>query len=168
MQKIAVYPGTFDPVTFGHVHITQRAAKLFDKVIMAIALDSSKKTLFTVEERMALIEECCLADLPNVEIEIFEGLLVNYVKKKGAVAIIRGLRAVSDFENEMQMASINRHLNENVETIFLMTDSEYSFISSSVIKNVAALGGDVSHFVPPAVEKALKKKFKVGEINGKR
>lgn len=166
MQKIAVYPGTFDPVTFGHMHITQRAAKLFDKVIMAVALDNNKRTLFTAEERKALIEECCLADLPNVEIEIFDGLLVNYVRKKGAVAIIRGLRAVSDFENEMQMASVNRHLNQNVETIFLMTDAEYSFISSSVIKNVAALGGDVSHFVPPSVEKALKKKYKEGENRG--
>lgn len=167
MQKIAVYPGTFDPVTFGHMHITQRAAKLFDKVIMAVALDNNKKTLFTAEERLTLIKECCLNGLPNVEIEIFDGLLVDYVEKKGAVAIIRGLRAVSDFEYEMQMASVNRNLNENLETIFLMADPEHSFISSSIIKNVAALGGDVSHFVPPSVEKALKNKYKVGENHGK-
>lgn len=166
LQKIAVYPGTFDPVTFGHMHIIKRAAKLFDKVIMAVALDNNKKTLFTAEERIALIKECCLGDLPNVEIELFDGLLVNYVEQKGAVAIIRGLRAVSDFEFEMQMASVNRHLNENVETIFFMADAEYSFVSSSIIKSVAALDGDVSHFVPVTVEKALKNKYKVGENHG--
>jgi len=166
LQKIAVYPGTFDPVTFGHIHIIKRASKLFDKVIMAVASDNYKKTLFTADERLELIRKCCLGDLPNVELEIFDGLLVKYVEKKGAVAIIRGLRAVSDFEYEMQMASVNRHLDEKVETIFLMTDAEYSFISSSIIKNVASLGGDIRHFVPEIVEEALKKKYKVGENYG--
>jgi len=167
LEKIAVYPGTFDPVTFGHIHIIKRAAKLFDKVIMAISSDNYKKTLFTAEERLALIKECCLEDLPNVELDIFDGLLVDYVEKKGAVAIIRGLRAVSDFEFEMQMASVNRHLDEKVETIFLMTDAEYSFISSSIIKNVASLGGDIRHFVPDIVVESLRKKYKVGENHGK-
>lgn len=163
--KIAVYPGTFDPVTFGHIHIINRAAKLFDKVIMAVAEDSHKQTTFTVEERLKLVEECCLAQLENVELDVFDGLLVDYVEKKGAVAIIRGLRAVSDFEYEMQMASINRHLDERVETVFLMTDAEYSFISSSIIKNVANLGGDIEQFVPTIVADALRKKYKVGDSN---
>lgn len=165
-MKIAVYPGTFDPVTFGHMHIIKRAAKLFDQVIMAVALETNKKTLFTADERLSLIKECCLDDLKNVELEFFDGLLVDYVKKKGAVAIIRGLRAVSDFEYEMQMASVNRQLAETVETIFLMTDPEYSFISSSIIKNVAALDGDIRYFVPDVVAKALRKKYKVGENHG--
>ncbi|MDK2823228.1 MAG: pantetheine-phosphate adenylyltransferase [Clostridia bacterium] len=163
MTKIAVYPGTFDPVTFGHMHIIKRAARLFDKVIMAVAADNYKKTIFTVEERLHLIRECCLDGLPNVELDVFNGLLVDYLHKKGAVAIIRGLRAVSDFEYEMQMASINRHLDQRVETIFLMTDAEYSFISSSIIKNVAELGGDIEQFVPGIVVEALRKKYKVGE-----
>ncbi|MGI6225027.1 MAG: pantetheine-phosphate adenylyltransferase [Peptococcales bacterium] len=165
-MKIAVYPGTFDPVTYGHMHIIKRAAKLFDRVIMAVALETNKKTLFTAEERIALIKECCLEGLDNVELELFDGLLVDYVRKKKAVAIIRGLRAVSDFEFEMQMASVNRQLAESVETIFLMTDPEYSFISSSIIKNVASLDGEVRYFVPEVVANALRKKYKVGEMSG--
>jgi len=166
LERIAVYPGTFDPVTDGHINIIKRAAKLFDKVIMAVSSDNYKKTLFTVEERLALIKECCLEDLPNVELGVFDGLLVDYLESKGAIAIIRGLRAVSDFEYEMQMASVNHLLNEKVETVFLMTDAEYSFISSSIIKNVAALGGNIDHFVPMVVGEALRKKYKVGERHG--
>ncbi|MFZ7104671.1 MAG: pantetheine-phosphate adenylyltransferase [Peptococcaceae bacterium] len=165
-EKIAVYPGTFDPVTFGHIHIINRAAKLFDKVIMAVACDSHKKTTFTIEERLNLVKKCCMHDLENVELDVFDGLLVDYVEAKGAVAIIRGLRAVSDFEFEMQMASINRHLDERVETIFLMTDAEYSFISSSIIKNVGALGGNIEQFVPGIVAEALRNKYKVGDGRG--
>ncbi|MFZ5943213.1 MAG: pantetheine-phosphate adenylyltransferase [Bacillota bacterium] len=166
MGKIAVYPGTFDPVTYGHMHIIKRAAKMFDKVIMAVASDNYKKTVFNLDERLNLIKVCCLYDLPNVELDVFDGLLVNYLRQKGAVAIIRGLRAVSDFEYEMQMASVNRHLDNKVETVFLMTDPEYSFISSSIIKNVAALGGDIQQFVPENVAQALKNKYKVGENRG--
>jgi len=160
MERVAVYPGTFDPVTFGHMHIIKRAAKLFDKVIMAVANDNYKNTIFTLEERLELIRACCLDDLPNVELETFEGLLVDYLEKKGAIAIIRGLRAVSDFEYEMKMASINKQLNQKIETVFLMTDAEYSFISSSLIKNVAELGGDIEYFVPKIVADALREKYK--------
>jgi len=160
LERIAVYPGTFDPVTDGHINIIKRAAKLFDKVIMAVSSDSYKKTLFTVEERLSLIKDCCLEDLPNVELDVFGGLLVDYLDRKGAIAIIRGLRAVSDFEYEMQMASVNHLLNEKVETVFLMTDAEYSFISSSIIKDVASLGGNIDHFVPMVVGEALRKKYK--------
>ncbi|NLW25423.1 MAG: pantetheine-phosphate adenylyltransferase [Clostridia bacterium] len=160
MERVAVYPGTFDPVTFGHMNIIKRAAKLFDKVIMAVANDNYKNTIFTLEERLELIRACCLDDLPNVELETFEGLLVDYLEKKGAIAIIRGLRAVSDFEYEMKMASINKQLNQKIETVFLMTDAEYSFISSSLIKNVAELGGDIEYFVPKIVADALREKYK--------
>lgn len=162
LARIAVYPGTFDPVTFGHMHIIQRAAKMFDKVIMAVAADNYKKTLFNLEERVELIKTCCLDELDNVEVDVFNGLLVNYLEKKGAIAIIRGLRVISDFEYEMQMASINKHLNEQIETVFLMTDAEYSFISSSIIKNVAELGGEIEQFVPGIVAEALREKYKVG------
>lgn len=158
-MRVAIYPGTFDPVTYGHMHIIKRAAKIFDRVIIAVALETNKQTLFNADERLALIKKCCLGDFENIELEFFGGLLVDYVKKKGAVAIIRGLRAVSDFEYEMQMSSVNRQLNEAAETIFLMADPEYSFISSSIIKNVAALGGDIRYFVPVIVEKALVKKM---------
>ena len=164
MTKIAVYPGSFDPVTYGHVHIIQRAAKMFDKVIMAVAGENYKHTIFTLEERIQLIEACCVKDKENIEIDVFEGLLVDYLDEKGAVAIIRGLRAVSDFEYEMQMASINKHLNDKIETIFLMSDAEYSFISSSIIKNVAKLGGNINHFVPDVVAKALQEKYRAGEL----
>lgn len=160
MTKIAVYPGSFDPVTYGHVHIIQRAAKIFDKVIMAVTDDNYKSTIFSLEERLKLIERCCIQEKKNIEIDVFDGLLVDYMEKTGAVAIIRGLRAVSDFEYEMQMASINKHLNNRVETVFLMSDAEYSFISSSMIKNVARLGGDIDHFVPKEAAIALKEKFK--------
>jgi len=162
LTKIAVYPGTFDPVTFGHTHIIKRAAKIFDKIIVAVANDNYKQTIFTLEERLKLIEGCCLEDLPNVEIDVFDGLLVNYLEGKGAVAIIRGLRVVSDFEYEMQMASINKYLDERIETVFLMADAKYSFISSSIIKSVAQLGGNIEHFVPGIVAEALREKYKAG------
>ena len=168
MTKIAVYPGSFDPVTYGHVHIIQRAAKIFDKVIMAVTDDNYKNTIFSLEERLNLIKACCTQKNKNIEIDVFNGLLVDYMEKTGAVAIIRGLRAVSDFEYEMQMASINKHLNRRVETVFLMSDAEYSFISSTMIKNVARLGGDISHFVPEEVAVALKEKYKEKYMNKAR
>lgn len=167
VTTIAVYPGTFDPVTYGHINILKRAAKIFDKVIMAVAADNYKNTIFSVEERLSLIQQCCqkgcLKDIPNIEVDIFHGLLINYLEEKKAVAIIRGLRAISDFEYEMQMAAINKHLNCKVETVFLMTAAEYSFVSSSIIKSVAMMGGDVDKFVPPVVVDALKDKYKVGD-----
>lgn len=158
-MKIAVYSGTFDPLTNGHLSVLERAAKLFGKVYVAVALDNYKNTLFTMDERLALINESA-KHLPNVAAEAFEGLLVDFAKEKGAVAIVRGLRVISDFEYEMQMASFNKHLADGIDTVFLTAASNYSFVSSSMIKNIASLGGDISAFVPKPVEKALYDKYK--------
>lgn len=157
-MRVAIYPGTFDPVTKGHIHIAERASKIFDKIIIAVAVDNYKNTLFSVEERLHLMEES-VSYLNNVEVDCFSGLVADYAKEKKAQALIRGLRAVTDFENEMQIAEMNRHLNRGLETIFLMTAGEYSFISSSIIKQVAVLGGSVQEFVTPLVEKSLKEKY---------
>jgi len=154
----AVYPGTFDPVTYGHMHIAERASRLFGKVIIAVAADNYKKNLFTLEERLFLMREST-KHLKNVEVESFSGLVADYAKEKKAQALIRGLRAVSDFEYEMQIAAMNKHLNNNLETLFLMTQAEYSFLSSSSIKDVAMLGGDIEKLVPPIVVEKLKEKF---------
>ena len=157
-DKIAIYPGTFDPVTFGHLDVLERAARLFDKVIISVAVNTSKKTLFTVEERIDLIRKT--ADtIENLEIDVFEGLLVKYAEGKNAGAIIRGLRAISDFEYEFQMALTNRKISSKVETVFLMPNEKYSYISSTLVKEIAAYGGDVKSFVPSLVVKMLKKKF---------
>ena len=157
--KVAVYPGTFDPVTYGHIHIVKRTTKIFDKVVVAVANDNYKKTIFTVRERMDLLRACFRND-PKVEIDMFSGLIADYAVEKQAVALIRGLRAISDFEYEMQMAAMNRSLNSELETIFLMTDAKYSFISSTLIKKVACLGGDIDALVPSVVAKALEEKYK--------
>lgn len=157
-MRIAIYPGTFDPVTKGHIHIVERVCKIFDKVIIAVAKDNYKKNLFSLDERLELMKES-IKSFDNVEVDSFSGLVADYAKEKKAQALIRGLRAVTDFENEMQLAEMNRHLNTRLETIFLMTAGEYSFISSSLIKQVAVLGGDVSEFVPPIVEKNLIAKY---------
>ncbi|MFZ5754442.1 MAG: pantetheine-phosphate adenylyltransferase [Bacillota bacterium] len=158
-MRIAIYPGTFDPVTNGHIHIAERASKLFDKVIIAVAKDNYKNNLFSLEERLQMVEES-LQYLPNVEVDSFSGLLADYAVCKNAQALIRGLRAVSDFEYEMQLAAMNKRLNETLETVFLMTAGEYSFISSSMIKQVAVLGGCVKGLVPPIVEAGLKEKYR--------
>jgi pantetheine-phosphate adenylyltransferase len=158
-MSIAVCPGSFDPVTRGHLDIIQRGASVFDKVIVAVLINQNKTPLFTIEERIELLKEVT-AHLPNVEIDFFQGLLIDYMKTKKADAIIKGLRAVSDFEYEMQMASINRVMDEKIETFFMMTNNQYSFLSSSIVKEVAKYRGDVSTLVPPVVEKALKAKFK--------
>lgn len=158
-MKIAVYPGTFDPITNGHLDIVERAAKLFDQVVIGVAAENYKNNLFTLEERVALVRTT-VARLPNVQVEGFHGLLMDFVHAKKAQAIIRGLRAVSDFEYEFQMYLMNKKLDEKVETIFLMTANEYSFLSSSIIKQVASLGGCITGLVPAEVEKALKEKFK--------
>jgi pantetheine-phosphate adenylyltransferase len=159
MHNIAIYPGTFDPITNGHLDIIERAAALFDQVIVAVACDSTKPTVFSIQERMQMLQEI-IKNYPNVKVEKFSGLLVEYVRKKGARIIIRGLRAVSDFEHEFQMASINKRLNPNVETLFMMTHEDNFFLSSSAIKEIASLGGSLSEFVPKVVEETIKKRFK--------
>lgn len=158
MTKIAVVPGSFDPVTFGHLDIIKRGASVFDEIHVVVLNNSSKKPLFTVEERMALIREVT-ATLPNVHVDSFSGLLVEYANKVNAHAIVRGLRAVSDFEYEMQITSMNRVLDEKIETFFIMTNNQYSFLSSSIVKEVAKYGGNISELVPKQVEEALKMKF---------
>lgn len=158
LMRRAVYPGTFDPITNGHIHIAERAARLFDEVIVAVADTTYKENLFSLEERMELVKNS-IAHVPNIRVEVFTGLIADYVKEQKVGSLIRGLRAISDFEYEMQLAAMNKNLNENLETIFLMTASEYSFISSSLIKQVAVMGGNVSNLVPSFVEDALNKKY---------
>ncbi len=157
MKRIAVYPGTFDPITNGHVDLIKRSLTLFDKVIVSVAPNARKEPLFSALERVKMIREAT-ADLgERVEVEIFEGLLVEHVKRKGASVVVRGLRAVSDFEFELQMALMNRRLSHQVETVFMMPSEEYSYTSSTVIKEVAALGGDVSGLVPDCIIPYLRK-----------
>ena len=158
MQRIALYPGSFDPVTNGHLDVIRRASRLFDKVIIGIGTNAIKSPVFTPEERAALLREV-LAGQENLEVIIFSGLLKDAVVNLGACAVIRGLRAVSDFEWEFQMALMNRELDERCETLFLMPSPEYSFVSSTMIKEVAVLGGDIRAFVPPLVCQAVNKKF---------
>ena len=159
MMRTAIYPGSFDPVTNGHLDVVQRAAKLFDRVIIAIAQNESKTALFTLPERVALVREA-VTHLPNVETDSFSGLLVNYAAARQARAVVRGLRAISDFEFEFQLALMNRKLDENIETIFMMPKDTYTFLSSRIIKEIARLGGDVSQFVPPHVQAALTAKLR--------
>jgi len=150
----AIYPGTFDPITNGHIDLVHRASKLFEHVIVAVAINPTKTPAFNLSERVALAKET-LADLPNVEVCGFDGLLVDIAREKQAQVIIRGLRAVSDFEHEFQLAGMNRHMEPNVETMFLTPAEQFSYISSSLVREVAALGGDVSAFVAPCVAQAL-------------
>lgn len=157
-QKIAVYPGSFDPVTNGHLDIIERGLKLFDKLIVTIMFNPAKKSLFTVEERLELLEKS-LEKFPNIEIDSFSGLLVDYAAKQKARAILRGMRAVSDFEHEFQMALMNRRLNREIQTVFLITGTQWIFTSSSIIKEAARFGGNISSMVPPAVNEKLKKKL---------
>jgi len=157
-KRLAVYPGSFDPITNGHLDILTRGLELFDTVIVAIAHNIEKKALFTVEERKDLIRRS-VKDNVKVKVDSFEGLLVDYVKKVDAKTVIRGLRAMSDFEYEFQMASMNRELNRGMDTIFMMTSKDYFFISSRTIKEVASFSGCVAGLVPDVVEKKLKEKF---------
>ncbi len=157
-EKIAVVPGSFDPITNGHLDIIKRAADVFDIVYVAVLNNSSKQPLFNVEERISLIAEVT-KQFPNIRIESSSGLLIEYAQQKKAQAIVRGLRAVSDFEYEMQITSMNRVLDEHIETFFIMTKNQYSFLSSSIVKEVAKYGGNVSELVPKVVEQALKEKF---------
>ncbi|PGZ99516.1 pantetheine-phosphate adenylyltransferase [Bacillus pseudomycoides] len=159
MASIAISSGSFDPITLGHLDIIKRGAKVFEEVYVVVLNNSSKTPLFTVEERLELIREAT-KDIPNVKVDSHSGLLVEYARMRNANAILRGLRAVSDFEYEMQITSMNRKLEENVETFFIMTNNQYSFLSSSIVKEVARYGGNVAGLVPPIVERALKEKFK--------
>lgn len=157
-MRTVIYPGSFDPFTNGHLDIVQRAVKLFDTVIVAVANNEEKKPMFTLKERVALVHES-VRHFPNVRVDSLNGLLVDYVEKSGGQAIIRGLRAISDFEFEFQLALMNRKLNERIETIFMMPKDTYTFLSSRIIKEIARLGGEVKAFVPVHVESALKKKL---------
>lgn len=159
-MRIAIYPGTFDPFTNGHLDILERSSQLFDQVVVGVALETEKNTLFDVEARLDFIRSSIEeSGLSNVEVVSFGGLLMHFAESRGATAIIRGLRAVSDFEYEFQMALMNRNLNPEVETVFLMTSSDYAFLSSSTIKSVVRLGGSVRGLVPQQVEDALKKLY---------
>jgi pantetheine-phosphate adenylyltransferase len=156
-MKIAIYPGSFDPVTNGHLDILERALKLFDKVIITVALNTTKNPFFTEEERIMLLRQVTKR-YKNVEVDSFQGLLVDYVRQRKAIAVVRGLRAMTDFEYELQMALMNRKLDEKMETIFLMPTEKYTYLSSNVVREIARLGGDVSKFVPTVVLKELRKK----------
>jgi pantetheine-phosphate adenylyltransferase len=159
LKKIAIYPGTFDPITNGHVDLIERGLRIFDEIIVAIAENPKKAPLFTVEKRVKMASEA-VKGLSNVKVEPFDGLLMDYAKKKGASAVIRGLRAVSDFEYELQMALMNRRLVSEVETVFMMPSEEYSYLTSSIVKEVASLKGTVKGLVPEVVEKEFRKKFR--------
>lgn len=161
-MKLGIYPGTFDPITNGHLDLIERGLRIFDEIIIAVAPSPKKQPLFDLKERLQLIRES-VKDCQNVKVEAFSGLLVEYVKDKGGIAIIRGLRAVSDFEYELQMALMNRRLDMNIETVFMMPSEEFSFLTSTIVKEVASFGGSVKGLVPNVVDAALKKKFKAIE-----
>lgn len=161
-RKIAIVPGSFDPITYGHIDIIKRSAQLFDEVIVAILVNPDKKYLFTLEEREEMINES-IKDFKNVKVDSFSGLLVNYAKKVNSTVIVRGLRAVSDFEYEMQLTFMNKALDDNIETFYMMANKQYSFISSSIVKGVSGFGADLSRFVPKHVEERLEKKVKERE-----
>jgi pantetheine-phosphate adenylyltransferase len=155
--RLAIYPGSFDPLTNGHVDIIERGARLFDRVVVAILLNAGKQPLFSVDERVGIVREV-FAGTPNVEVETFQGLLVEYAQQKRASVIVRGLRAVADFEYELQMALMNRHLSADIETVFMMPAEQYTYVSSRLIKEIAALGGSLTGLVPPVVETRLARR----------
>ncbi|MBS4028999.1 MAG: pantetheine-phosphate adenylyltransferase [Ignavibacteriales bacterium] len=154
-MKIAIYPGTFDPITFGHIDVLERAAEIFDKVIVAVSTQSGKNPLFTLEERMAMVRDV-VKKKKNVSVESFHGLLMQYAKSKNAIAVVRGLRAISDFEYEFQMALTNKKLVAEINTVFLMPNEKYTYLNSTIVREIALFGGDLSSFVPSSVEKKLK------------
>ena len=164
-MKIAVYPGSFDPATYGHLDVIRRAAVSFDKVIVGVLHNSSKSPLFSVEERVKILTKAT-KDIPNVEVKAFEGLSVNFARENHAQVIVRGLRAVTDFEYELQMAQTNRVLEPEVDTTFLITSLEYAYLSSTVVKEVAAFGGDIHKFVPGFVEKEIRAKYAARNSEG--
>ena len=158
MNRTVICPGSFDPVTLGHIDIIGRAAAMFDRVIVAVLINSAKKPVFTVDERIRLLEKA-LVGLDNVEIRSFDGLLAEYARKTGADAVVRGLRAVSDFEYEFQMSLTNKKLNPELETIFLTSRAEYMFLSSSIVKQIAVLSGDITNFVPECIHDEIKNRL---------
>ncbi len=158
-RRIAIYPGTFDPITNGHVDIIRRAAPIFEKVLVTLAVNSSKQPWFSIEERLDMMR-CSIEGIPGVEVEKFSGLVVDFASQVGASVIIRGLRAISDFEYEFQIALMNRKQHSGVDTVFLMPDERYTYLSSSLIKEIARHGGSVEDFVPACVAKRLKEKFR--------
>ena len=158
MTKIAIYPGSFDPVTYGHIDIIERASRLTDRLIIGVLKNSSKTPLFSTDERVKMLSEA-ISYIPNVTVESFEGLTVEFAKSVGANAMIRGLRAETDFEYELQLSQTNKVLEQSIDTIFLTTNLKYSYLSSTITKEIAVYGGDISRFVPPNVEKALKEKL---------
>jgi pantetheine-phosphate adenylyltransferase len=158
-MRTAIYPGSFDPLTNGHLDVIERAVKLFDRIVVAVAKNDTKNPLFTLEERVNLVRQS-IKHIPNAEADSFDCLLVNYVERRNAQAIVRGLRAISDFEFEFQLALMNRKLNEKIETIFMMPKDTYTFLSSRIIKEIARLGGDITAFVPVHVRSALIEKLK--------
>ncbi len=162
MNQAAIYAGTFDPITRGHLDVVERAARIFPRLVVAVAGSTHKRTLFTVEERVAIVREA-VADRAGVEVEAFDGLLVDYARRSGIGVVVRGLREFSDFESELQMALTNRKMAPDVETLFLMPKEDFSYISSSIVCKIAALGGDVSGFVPPASLRALKERLGAGD-----
>lgn len=157
-MKTAIYPGSFDPITKGHLDVLKRAASIFDKIIVAVLINSSKKSFLPIEDRIKLIKESC-KDLDNIEVDSFDGLTIDYARKKNSNVLIRGLRAVSDFEYEMQLSQTNSALAADINTVFLITKPKYNFISSSTIKEIAQMKGDISKFVPPPVTEYLKEKI---------
>jgi pantetheine-phosphate adenylyltransferase len=158
-MRTAIYPGTFDPITYGHIDVIERAVGIFDRVIVAVARNSAKNPLFTEKERSEILRKV-LKGYRSVEVDSFSGLLVEYARKKKATAVVRGLRAVSDFEYEFQMALMNRKLSNAISTVFLMPHERYTYLNSTIVRELALLGGDVSEFVPPVVEEYLRKKVK--------
>lgn len=158
MSKLAIYPGSFDPFTNGHKNVIERGVKVFDEVVVAVAHNTSKKTIFTLEERVEILNEI-FKDRADVRVDYFEGLLVDYAKRMGTNIVLRGMRTVSDFEYELQMALANKSLSQELETVFMVTDSEFSHVSSSVIREVVSLGGSAGKMVPAIVEKRLKEKL---------
>ena len=157
-RTLAIYPGSFDPLTNGHISIIKRGLALFDRIIVAVAVNASKKPLFSIQERMDLIEQS-MNHNERIQTDTFDGLLVDYAESKGAEVVVRGMRALSDFEFEFQMALMNRRLNRNIQTVFMMTDYRWLYVSSTIIKEAASLGGSVAGMVPPLVERALREKF---------
>lgn len=165
-MRIAICPGSYDPVTYGHIRIIKRSTKLFDKVIVSVLINPAKKSFFSAEERVEMLRES-VGDLPGVEVESATGLVSEYARSRGACALVRGLRAMTDFEYEFQMALINKELNDNLETVFITTDAENMFLSSSAVREIASFGGDISKFVPPQLQQRIMDRLYVHRDNQK-